>query len=111
MLIAAVGLVALAAIIIYQQTSIDRFAADAAMLREQVQQQASVKNEPEGPTKLQPGEEMRSNSIPSLPGEQLNELLRLRGEVGVLRRQLAKDCATKGLSSIELISSSRIGVK
>jgi len=90
MLIAAVGLVALAAIIVYQQTRIDRFAAEAAMLREQVQQQASVKNEPEGPTKPQPGEEMRSNSIPSLAGEHLSELLRLRGEVGVLRRQLAE---------------------
>ena len=90
MLIAAVGLVALAAIIICQQTRIGRFAAEAAMLREQIQQQASVQTEPERPAKPQPGEEMRSNSVPPLTGEPFNELLRLRGEVGVLRRQLAE---------------------
>jgi hypothetical protein len=58
--------------------------------REQLQQQASLKNEPEGPSQPRPGEEMRSNAVASLPGQELNELLRLRGEVGVLRRQLAE---------------------
>ena len=90
MLLAVVGLVALAAVIIYQQTRIDRLAAEAAMLREQIQPQASVQKEPEEPTKPPPGEEMRSNSVPSLTGEPFNQLLRLRGEVGVLGRQLAE---------------------
>jgi hypothetical protein len=90
MLIAAVVLAALIAVIIYQQMRIGRFAAEAAVLREQIQQQASVQSEPQKPAKLQPGEEMRSNSAPSLTGEPFNQLLRLRGEVGVLRRQLAE---------------------
>jgi hypothetical protein len=90
MLIAAVGLVALAAIVIYQQTRIDRFAAEAAVLREQVQRLASVPSAPERPTKPQPGEEMRSNSVPSLSGAQFSELLRLRGEVAVLKGQRAE---------------------
>jgi len=61
--------------------------------REQLQQQASVKNESEGPSKTQSGEETRSNAVASLPAEQLSELLRLRGKVGVLRRQLAEVAA------------------
>jgi hypothetical protein len=90
MLIAVVVLAALIAVIIYQQMRIGRFAAEGAVLREQIQQQASVQSEPQKPAKLQPGEEMRSNSAPSLTGEPFNQLLRLRGEVGVLRRQLAE---------------------
>jgi hypothetical protein len=36
---------------------------------------------------------MGSNAVASLPGQQPNELLRLRGQVGVLRRQLAEVAA------------------
>jgi len=40
--------------------------------------------------KPEPGEEVRSNPVPVLSHEQLGELLRLRGQVGVLRAQLAE---------------------
>jgi hypothetical protein len=90
MLIAAVGLIALAAILICQQTRIERLAAEAARLREQVQQQASREHEAERPTRPEPSQGTRPNSVPSLTEEQFHELLRLRGEVGVLRAQLAE---------------------
>jgi len=90
MLIAAVGFIGLAAILIWQQTEIERLAAEAATLREQIQQQASVQNEADGSTGPEPSQEPRPSSVPSLTEGQFHELLRLRGEVGVLRAQLAE---------------------
>ncbi len=90
MLIAAVGLIALAAIFISQQMRIERLAAEAAMLREQIRQQTSAQGEAEGPARPEPRQEIRASSAPSLTEGQFRELLRLRGEVGVLRAQLAE---------------------
>jgi hypothetical protein len=59
------------------------------MLQQQLQQQASLRKDSTAET--QPKEADGSNSTPSLPEEQSRELLRLRGEVGVLRRQLITD--------------------
>jgi hypothetical protein len=90
MFIAAVGLVAAGATVIYQQARIDRFAAEAATLQKQVQQPGSVQNQAGRPTRPQPSQEMGSNSVAALTGGQFSELLRLRGEVGILRAQLAE---------------------
>jgi len=84
------GLVAVVAIFAWQQARIDRFAAETAMLRAQVERQAALLEESKVRERPQPGEEIRSNSVSALPQEQFRELLRLRGEVGVLRRQLAE---------------------
>ncbi len=90
MLIAAVGLIALAAILICQQTKIERLAAEAATLRAQIQQQEPAQNQVEKTAKPEPSQEMRPNSVSPLTEGQFHELLRLRGEVGVLRAQLAE---------------------
>jgi hypothetical protein len=88
-----VGLAAAIAVIIYQQARIDRLAAEAALLREQVRPQAPFRDERNEGAKPEPSDESRSNSVGSLTGEQSQEMLRLRGEVGVLRRQLAEALA------------------
>jgi hypothetical protein len=90
MLIAAVGLIALAAVLFYQQTRIDRFAAQAVMLREQLQQAESAQNQAEAQVRPQPIQDKRPDSVPSLTEGQFSELLRLRGQVGILRAQLAE---------------------
>jgi hypothetical protein len=90
MFIAAVGLVAVGATVIYQQARIDRFAAEAATLRKQAQQPGAVQDQAERPTGPEPSQEMGSNSVAALTAGQFSELLRLRGEVGVLRAQLAE---------------------
>ena len=90
MLIAAVGLIALAAVLFYQQTRIDHFAAQAVMLREQLQQAESAQNQAEAQVRPQPIQDMRPDSVLSLTEGQFSELLRLRGQVGVLRAQLAE---------------------
>ena len=90
MLLVALGFIALAAILICQQTKLERLAAEAATLREQLQQQAPAQNEVEQPARPEPSQEMRPTSVSSLPEGQFHELLRLRGEVGVLRAQLAE---------------------
>lgn len=84
------GLFGVVAIIAWQQTRIGRFAAEAARLRQQVERQAALLEESKAGNKPQPRVETRSDSVSSLPEEQFRELLRLRGEVGVLRRQLAE---------------------
>jgi len=90
MLIAAVGLIALAAVLICQQRRIDHFAAQTVMLREQLQQAESAQNQAETPVRPQPSQDMRPDSVRSLTEGQFSELLRLRGQVGVLRAQLAE---------------------
>jgi hypothetical protein len=104
-LIAAVGFIALAAALIYQQTRIARLAAEAALLRAQIQQQTSVPTEAERPTKPGPGPEVRPNSVPALSEAQFHELLRLRGEVGVLRAQLAETAQRANNNAIRLRSA------
>lgn len=88
--LAAVGLIALAAIVIRQETKIKCLAVEAARLREQIQQQALAQNEVQKPATPEPSREMRPNSVSSSTEGQFHELLRLRGEVGVLRAQLAE---------------------
>lgn len=60
-----------------------------ALLVEQFQQLQHERDEATNRLALLTGES-RSNSIAALPDEQFRELLRLRGTVGVLRRQLAE---------------------
>ncbi len=90
MFVVPVGLVAVGATVIYQQARLERLAAETATLRKQVQQPEAVQGQAERPTGPQPSQEMGSNSVAALSGGQLNELLRLRGEVGILRAQLAE---------------------
>jgi hypothetical protein len=90
MFIAVVGLVAVAAIVVYQQARIDRLAAEAAMLRKQGQQPGSVQTQAGRPSRPQPSRETGSNSVAALTDGQFSELLRLLGEVGVLRARLAE---------------------
>lgn len=90
MLVVAGSFIALAAILICQQTKIERLAAEAATLRAQIQKQAPAQNEVEQPARPEPSQEMRPNSVSPLTKGQFHELLRLRGEVGVLRAQLAE---------------------
>ena len=86
--IAAAG--ALVAVIIWQQSRIGHLEAEAAGLRERLELQA----EPHGPAgktaEVVASVGLQSNAAPTLSGEQERELLRLRGEMGVLRRQLAQ---------------------
>lgn len=90
MFVVAVGLVAVGATVIYQQARLERLAAETATLRQQVQQPEVVQGQSERPTGPEPSQEMGSKSVTALTGGQFNELLRLRGEVGVLRAQLAE---------------------
>jgi hypothetical protein len=88
-LILLVGFGALVTVIICQRVRIERVTAESALLREQIQRQASLRDESNEGAKPKPSDESGSTAVPSLAGEQAQELLRLRGEVGVLRRQLA----------------------
>ena len=83
------GLAAFVVVILYQREKIDSLAAETVMLHQQLEQQASLGKDSSAVTEPQIAD--GSNSTPSLPEEQLRELLRLRGEVGVLRRQLITD--------------------
>ena len=80
------GLGAFVVVIIHQRARINSLAAETAMLQQQLQQQASLRKD--SSAEAEPKVADGSNSTPSLPEEQSRELLRLRGEVGVLRRQL-----------------------
>lgn len=89
-LVVVVGLGAIVAVMIYQRARIHRLTEEAAMLREQLRQQASLRDESSEGRKLQANDGLGVNSGRFFAGEQSLELLRLRGEVGVLRRQLAE---------------------
>jgi hypothetical protein len=82
------GLAALVVVSIYQRARIKSLAAETAILQQQLQQQASLRKNSAAET--EPKEADGSNLAASLPEDQSRELLRLRGEVGVLRRQLAE---------------------
>src|SRR5436309_1015221 len=75
----AAVLVALATLFIWQRVQINNLAAESASLRQQLAQAESEGNKPV----VKPG----AGSVDVLPSP---ELLRLRGEVGMLRRQLAE---------------------
>ncbi len=81
----AVVFFGLSGVIIWQQVRVKRLEAESAGLREQLAQAvASVREEQEQVDKPQP-------SVGQRPDEdRSSELLRLRGEVTVLRRQLAE---------------------
>jgi cytoskeletal protein RodZ len=84
----AFGLVALflglSGFIIWQQTQLKRLATEAAALREQVTQAFAAQTESEPRAQSLPGTGQLPEESPS------PELLRLRGEVAVLKRQLAE---------------------
>ena len=86
--VAALG--AFVVVVLYQRERINALAAETAMLRQQLQQVAVSKQSNE---QIEPLGADGSNSTPSLTEEQSRELLRLRGQVGVLRRQLADTLA------------------
>lgn len=95
----AMALAALFAAVIWQQTCIGQLKAEAEALRGQVGQAPSVRDqrsetasprqEPKPPRAAEP----QPDSNQTLPEDQFRELLRLRGQVGVLKAQLAE--ATK----------------
>ena len=80
---AAVVVFALTAIIISQQAQVRRLVAEGTVLREQLAQAVSAQ-EKHDPVATAEGPARDSSQ------EQFRELLRLRGEVGVLRGQLAE---------------------
>jgi hypothetical protein len=81
--VVSVVLLALAIALLWQQARINRLTAEATDLRVQLGQAAPTPEENRQLANFQP-----STDHPSAQ-EQFGELLRLRGEVGVLRRQLA----------------------
>lgn len=76
--------------LLVQHESLVKLREENQSLRLHIEQQASLFDEREGQAKPQPSDGMRSNSITALPGQQFHELLRLRGEVGILRKQVAE---------------------
>jgi hypothetical protein len=75
--------------LVVQHESLVKLREENQSLRLHIEQQASLFDEREGQAKPQPSDGMRSNSITALPEQQFHELLRLRGEVGNLRVQVA----------------------
>jgi len=90
-LVVVAGLGVFVVVVVYQRESINALTAETAMLRQQVQQQVAVSKQSND--QIEPLGADGSNSTPSLTEEQSRELLRLRGQVGVLRRQLADTLA------------------
>ena len=85
-----IGFVALAVVIFWQQTRIDRLTMGTPILQEQGEQQASLRSGSERQPNPQTNDEEYSKPIASSREEQFRELLRLRAEVALLRRQLAE---------------------
>ena len=85
-----IGFVALAVVIIWQQRRIDCLTGGTAILPEQVEPQAPLRSGSERQANPPSKGEEPSKPIASLSEAQFRELLRLRGEVGVLRSQLAE---------------------
>jgi hypothetical protein len=85
LLITFVGLLGL---VLWQEVRITLLTEEIAVLRRQAQRAALPRELEEGHTVSQAGHELRSNAPPSWSGEPSHELLRLRGDVGVLRAQL-----------------------
>ena len=81
---AVVLLLALTGLVIWQQARLKHLAAQSAALREQLAQAILAQEQSERLAKLQQNPGQHSDEAPP------PELLRLRGEVGVLRRQLAE---------------------
>lgn len=92
----AVMMVTLLGILIWQQTRIERLKAEAEILRRQVALAPSLTDQSDPPTSPQPGptpppiSEPQPPSNQSLSEDQSRELLRLRGQVGILRGELAE---------------------
>ncbi len=89
----SVVLLALASMIIWQQQHVKRLTAEAAGLREQAAQAWTLREGDERSAKpSSEGNEGFAKRHPTaeepLPHDMFRELLRLRGEVGVLKRQL-----------------------
>jgi hypothetical protein len=86
-------LLALASVIIWQQQQLKKLTADAAGLRKQAAQEWSLKEGKERAAMALSEEEQglpkrHPTAEDPLPDDKFRELLRLRGQVGVLRRQL-----------------------
>jgi hypothetical protein len=75
---------ALTGLVIWQQARLRHLAAESAALREQLAQAISAQEQSERLANLQQNPRQHSDDVPP------PELLRLRGEVGALRRQLAE---------------------
>jgi len=89
-------LAALFAVVIWQQTCIGRLRAEAEVLRGQVARAPSFREQRSktGSPQLEPNARGAAEPQPdpnqTLPQGQILELLRLRGQVGVLKEQLAE---------------------
>jgi hypothetical protein len=91
-----VGIIGLGGIVIWQQSRLFMLDAQNASLREQVEQQAKALSAASHADKPR-GSEI-SASVLSVPRESSRDLLRLRGEIGVLREQLAE--AQRGAATV-----------
>jgi hypothetical protein len=77
--------------LVVQHESIVKLRDENQSLRSHAEQQAPLLDRRESQAKPQPSDEMRSNSTAVLEEKPSVELLRLRGQVGVLRRELADE--------------------
>lgn len=82
--VGAVVFFGLSGVIVWQQVQVGRLEAESAGLRQQLARAAATQEEHQPVDNLQPSVGQRSDE------DRSSELLRLRGEVTVLRRQLAE---------------------
>ncbi|HYG34434.1 MAG TPA: hypothetical protein VEC99_06595 [Clostridia bacterium] len=80
----------LVGIVIWQLTQIGSYKAQTAALKEQLEQTAAARLIRENQVKPQPNLQPSANPTASLPQDQFRELLRLRGDVGVLKQRLSE---------------------
>jgi hypothetical protein len=82
--------VGLAGVVMWQQTRIAWLIAENTSLKKQAQEETLARQIAERQRSTQPSHQVRSNSILSPSVEPSGEVLRLRGEVKVLRAQLTE---------------------
>jgi hypothetical protein len=85
------GFIALVAITVWQQERIAHFEMEIAALRQQIEQQVPAGDESKKWAAIQVGEQNLSNSTLVLAEKPPPDLLRRRGQVGVLRQELAAE--------------------
>jgi hypothetical protein len=85
------GFIALVAITVWEQERIAYFEMEIAALRQQIEQQMPAGDESKKWAATQVAEQNLSNSTLVLAEKPPPDLLRLRGEVGVLRQELAEE--------------------
>jgi hypothetical protein len=84
------GAGALVALIIWQHSRIGNLESEAAKLQKRLEVQAEAHEQATKTTEFGASVGFQSNAAPILSVEQEGELLRLRGEVGVLRAELTQ---------------------